>query len=333
MAYTEKQVEQFCGLHAFNMLFQERKLVWIEGGPEYVLASGMGDVDASYEEYVEARHAFMTAQAHRDEKEREIRKLRAAKPDTEELKAEAAATLKAANAELKDLRAAEETAEGAKDDALTMMQEDAETASHPALEFQRSGVALNMAVKCEEISDNLEAANIYNVELRCTAEDLGLDGQIPVQILNDLAEELHYGARVVYPADWEAQFDARTADPNFIGIIVNYVHPTLFRHYGAVVKYGGGVVGQYGYADSAGVDGEEDTLITYSDLAGVRARLEELHAQEGLNALIFISATAESAPTVALARLRAAAAPNAAVGGRRKTRRLRKAKHRRYTRR
>ena len=47
MVYTEAQVEQFCGIHAFNMLFQERKLVWIQDGPECVQQAGMAVVDSA----------------------------------------------------------------------------------------------------------------------------------------------------------------------------------------------------------------------------------------------------------------------------------------------
>ena len=72
MAYEEAQQEQFCGIHAVNMLFQERKLVWFKGCPELLYRELLGPIDEANEHYKMARERVQVAEAALGEKEREL---------------------------------------------------------------------------------------------------------------------------------------------------------------------------------------------------------------------------------------------------------------------
>ena len=53
--YFENQDEAFCGIHAINMLFQERKVVWFPGCPQYIRKDRLDSVDVAYDAWTEAR--------------------------------------------------------------------------------------------------------------------------------------------------------------------------------------------------------------------------------------------------------------------------------------
>ena len=72
MSYEEAQQEQFCGIHALNMLFQERKLVWFKDCPELLYRELLDPVDEANEQYKLARRRLQIAEAALGEKEREL---------------------------------------------------------------------------------------------------------------------------------------------------------------------------------------------------------------------------------------------------------------------
>jgi hypothetical protein len=53
--YFENQDEAFCGIHAINMLFQERKVVWFPGCPQYIRKDRLDSVDVVYDAWTQAR--------------------------------------------------------------------------------------------------------------------------------------------------------------------------------------------------------------------------------------------------------------------------------------
>jgi len=315
MAYTEAQREQFCGIHAFNMLFQERKLVWVEEGPEFINqaagggAAGMDDVDAAYTNYAEARLAFQIAEARTGELERALTKLRrnvsAKTPAVAGTRkappaAENAQAIKDASKGVTEARAAQQSAEAdmtsAKDEMLA-----AADAAEATDDFTNRGIALNMAVKCQDVAD---ASNGLNAGVLCTSDGIGYDGQIPYEILQEIIEELGYTVEFGLPEDWTDTFDRVTVVPHFIGILINFRHPVLFRHYAAVIKHtgGGGGGAAVGFADPAA-----EPIITYLSMAAIKTRIAAMRAAGDLNLLMFVTAKADSAPTVALDRMQAPA--------------------------
>lgn len=53
--YSEQQNEAFCGIHALNMLFQERKVVWFPGCPIHLERDVLCALDETYETWIEER--------------------------------------------------------------------------------------------------------------------------------------------------------------------------------------------------------------------------------------------------------------------------------------
>jgi hypothetical protein len=70
--YFENQDEAFCGIHAINMLFQERKVVWFPGCPLYIRADRLDSVDLAYEAWTMARDIEDHDYAQYDKAAREI---------------------------------------------------------------------------------------------------------------------------------------------------------------------------------------------------------------------------------------------------------------------
>jgi hypothetical protein len=62
--YSEIQREAFCGIHAMNMLFQERKVVWFPGCPIYLERDILCALDNAHDAWTKASELKDTAMAH-----------------------------------------------------------------------------------------------------------------------------------------------------------------------------------------------------------------------------------------------------------------------------
>ena len=281
MAYTEAQFEQLCGIHAFNMLFQERKLVWYTEGPELLYRSLLSDVDIAYAAFLAASKAYQIAEA-------ETQSLSWKKETTaKQLAASKKAEVKPRQAKRKALA-----------DFLQVIEADGADASGD--EFTNPYVSLNMWNRCFEIQKTAEEIGEVNRAFLCDLEGVGLDGQIPFGVMKDIVESLNYETAVLVPGDPKlpfntAEFDEFFNKPNCIGAFVNFRHPELFRHYAAIVKFPGA-------PGIAWADSHDVPIMTPTTPEDIKAKLAAMRDVGDFNALCFVMAKDDSAETEALRR-------------------------------
>jgi len=295
MAYTEAQVEQFCGIHALNMLFQERKLVWFQEGPEYLYRSILSDTDEANAAFLAASKAYQIAEA-----------------ETQSL-----GFLKAGKKKIAAAKRLEREPLEAKKEAFEKLKSAMEAADASSDEFENPDVCLNMWNRCTAIKQTANAIGDVNFAFLCNLDGVGYDGQIPFDVVKDIVESLKYETAVLIPGDLKlpfnvAEFDEFFNKPNCIGAFVNFKHPQLFRHYVAIVKFPGA-------PGIAWADSHDVPIMTYMTVDEIKAKIVAMRAVGDFNAMCFVMAKDESAETEALRRLRdsepAAPVVAAAVAG------------------
>jgi hypothetical protein len=280
MAYTEAQVEQFCGIHALNMLLQEQKLVWFREGPEYLYRSLLSDADEANAAFLAASKAYQIAEA-----------------ETQSL-----GFLKAEPKAIAAARQAEKGPRNAMKKALKKLKSAMDDADASSDEFETPDVCLNMWNRCTAIKQTADAIGDVNIAFLCDLDGVGVDGQIPFDVVKDVVESLKYETAVLFPGDPKLPFNLIEFDeffnkPNCIGAFVNFKHPQLFRHYAAIVKFPGG-------PGIAWADSHDVPIMTYMTVEEIKAKIVAMRAVGDFNALCFVMAKEDSAVTVALERLR-----------------------------